>query len=265
MKAFLLMLKTEIKFNFVKMMRYPVQTLTSILVLYVLFMGVFYGSRSIAGVNSSPTEFAHNASSSITGYFLWFFALMAIDSMSQNIGEEALTGTLEQLYLSSWGFPLMLFLRFVSSVVGGLAMIIPLLVLLLFSTGVRLDPNIRYSLPIIGLTVLGLCGLGYILGAITIIFKRIGNAMTLIQFALLFLALSPAEHFPAPLQFIALTLPLTQGTRLLRLALFEGSIPLASMDFLILLVTSTIYLAVGFFIFRWAETLARDKGTLGHY
>lgn len=266
MKLLGLALKAEIKVGFVKMIRYPIQTLTSILILYILFIGLFYGSRSIAGmVDTPPADFARSATEAIAGYLLWFFALMAIDSMSQNIAEEAQTGTLEQFYLSRWSFALMLFFRFVSSIITSLTMAVPLLFLLVLSTGVSLDARVGDTLPIVGLTVLGLCGFGYVLAAITLVFKRIGNAMTLVQFGLLFLSLTPVERLSPSLQFVALTLPLAQGVKLLRVALVKGSSHLISADFAFLVLNAIAYLAIGVLIFRWAEAIARDKGLLGHY
>lgn len=261
-----LALKAEIKVGFAKMIRYPVQTLTSVLILYLFFVGVFYGSRSIAGVVNTPSaEFARSATESIAGYLLWFFALFAIDSMSQNISEEAQTGTLEQFYLARWRFSLMLFLRFFSSILTSLVMLIPLLLFLSLSTGVSLEPRLAETLPVIGLTILGLCGFGYLLGAITLLFKRVGNAMTLVQFGLFFLCLPPVERLSGPLKIIALTLPLTQGVKLLRRILVGPSSPIAAWDFLPLIVNSAAYLLVGIAVFHWAEERARDKGLLGHY
>lgn len=266
MRQLTLALKTEIKVGFTKMIRYPVQTLTSVLTLYLLFVGVFYGSRSIAGVVNTPSaEFARSATGSIAGYLLWFFALFAIDSMSQNIGEEAQTGTLEQLYLARWSFSLMLFLRFLSSIVTSLAMLIPLLLLLSLTTGVIPELHLGKTLPVIGLTILGLCGFGYLLGAITLLFKRVGNTITLVQFGLLFLCFPPVERLSGPLKIMALTLPLTQGAKLLRWILLGHGSPLTAWDFLPLILNSVAYLLVGIAVFHWAEERARDKGLLGHY
>lgn len=267
MKQLVLVLRADVKISFIKMVRYPVQTIVSILILYVLFVGLFYGSRSIAGVvDTPPAEFARSATEAIAGYLLWFFALMAIDSMGQNIAEEAQTGTLEQFYLSRWSFSLMMFFRFVSSMITSLVMIIPLLLLMVLSTGSSLDLGaLVMALPIIGLTILGLCGLGYILGALTLLFKRIGNVMTLFQFGLLFLALSPIERLSPSLQFVALTLPLAQGVKLLRIALLNSGSYLVTADFLLLILNSVVYLVVGVLVFRWAEAVAKDKGLLGHY
>lgn len=266
MKPLAQALRMEIKLGFVKMARYPLQTLTSLLVLYVLFIGMFYGSRFLAGVGSvQSTGLSRSATEAIAGYLLWFLSLFAIDSMSQNIAEEAQTGTLEQLYLSRWDFSVILFMRFIAAFLTSLAMLVPLLFLLVLSTGASFALQLGKTLPVIVLTTIGLCGMGYMLGALTLIFKRIGNAMTLVQFVLLFLCLPPVEQLPGPLRYFALTLPLTQGIKLLRAIMLGTGAHVRPGDVYLLLLTALAYLAFGLFVFNRAQAIARNRGLLGHY
>jgi ABC-2 type transport system permease protein len=259
-------LRMEIRLAFVKMVRYPLQTLTSLLVVYILFIGMFYGSRFLAGVGKeSYAGFSHSATQAITGYVLWFLSLFAIDSMSQNIAEEAQTGTIEQLYLSRWDFSLMLFLRFTAAFLASLAMLVPLFFLLVLTTGVSFAWQLGTAIPVIAVTAIGLCGMGYLLGALTLIFKRIGNAMTLVQFVLLFLCLPPVEQLPAPLRYFALSLPLTQGIQLLRSTAPDSSSQIHLSNVLTLVMTALVYLGIGLTVFRWAEATAKERGLLGHY
>ncbi|MFZ0774538.1 MAG: ABC transporter permease [Candidatus Sulfotelmatobacter sp.] len=266
MRQLMRALRIEIRLGFVKMVRYPLQTLTSMLVLYLLFIGMFYGSKFLAGTGiGAPVDHSRNAVDAIAAYLLWFLSLFAIDSMSQSISEEAQTGTLEQLYLSRWNLPLMLFMRFVATLLVSVAMLLPLLGLMTISTGVSMGLRLAESLPLILLTSVGLCGMGYMLGAVTLIFKRIGNAMTLVQFGLLFLCLPPVEQLPRLLRYFALALPLTQGVKLLRSAMSGAGVRsvLAGVGFLA--VTSLTYVIAGLAVFHWSEDTARARGLLGHY
>lgn len=266
MKELALALKMEIKLSFVKMVRYPLQTLTSVLVLYLIFIGMLYGSRFLAGAGAgSPLDRSRGAIDAITAYLLWFLSLFAIDSMGQNIAEEAQSGTLEQLYLSRWSFSLMLFLRFAAALVSSLVLLLPLLGLMIISTGTSIGIELGKTFPVIVLTAIGLCGMGYLLGSLTLVFKRIGNAIALVQFGLLFLCLPPMEQLPWPLRYIALTLPLTQGVKLLRSIMLRSGAQVVLTGIYFLVLTSMIYLIVGLAVFRWAEAIARDKGLLGHY
>jgi ABC-2 type transport system permease protein len=258
--------RMEVKLGLVRMVRYPLQTITSLLILYLLFIGMFYGSRLLAGVTNEPSaDFSRSAIEAIAGYLLWFLSLSAIDSMSQNISEEAQTGTLEQLYLSRWSFSCILFMRFASAVFLSLAMLAPLLFFMVLSTGVPVALQLGKTLPVTVVTAIGLCGMGYLFGALTLIFKRVGNAMTLVQFALLFLCMPRVDRLPAPLHYFALTLPLTQGINLLRSIMLEEGTALSLTSICSLVATAVAYLAIGLIVFRRAEAIARERALLGQY
>ncbi|MDR5695719.1 MAG: ABC transporter permease [Armatimonadota bacterium] len=258
-------LKAEIKLALIKMARYPLQTLSSLIVLYILFTGLFYGSRAIAtGDLLPPSEGL--AGQAIVGFFLWYLALFAIDSMSQAIGEEAQTGTLEQFYLARWDFALMLFFRFVASLASSMVMAIPLFLLLKFSTGATVPLDLIRASLIVGITTIGLCGFGYVLAGLTLLFKRLGNAISIVQFGLLFLALTPIERLSPPLKLAAATLPLAQGVKLLRVTLEDGGTLSASLLQMVLLIANAlVYLLIGLLWFRWAEKMARERGLMSHY
>ena len=258
-------LKAEIKLALIKMRRYPLQTLSSLIVLYILFTGLFYGSRAIStGDLLPPSEGL--AGQAIVGFFLWYLALFAIDSMSQAIGEEAQTGTLEQFYLARWDFAVMLFFRFLASLTSSMIMAIPLFLLLKLSTGATMRLNLIRTLLIVGITTIGLCGFGYVLAGLTVLFKRLGNAISIVQFGLLFLALTPIERLSPPLQFIAATLPLAQGVKLLRITLEQrSSLSISLLQMLLLIANALAYLTIGLLWFRWAEKVARERGLLSHY
>lgn len=256
---------TEIRLGFVKMGRYPVQTLSSLIVLYMLFVGLFYGARAMTADTLLPPS-SGPAARALMGFFLWYLALFAIDSMSQTVAEEAQTGTLEQLYLARWPFPLMLFIRFLASLTTGLAMAVPLFFVLKVSTGAALEVEPAWALSVVAVTTLGLCGFGYILAALTLLFKRIGNAISIVQFGLLFLALTPIERLAPPIQLLAITLPLAQGVRLLRAGLgSDGAPPADGAQFLLLTANALGYLLIGVAFLHWAERQSRVRGLLGHY
>ncbi|MCC6558990.1 MAG: ABC transporter permease [Polyangiaceae bacterium] len=255
----------EVKLTFTKMRRYPLQTLSSVVVLYILFMGLLYGSRAM--VTDSPVDPGDGpATKALMGFFMWYLALFAIDSMSQTVSDEAQSGTLEQLYMARWSFPVMLLLRFLASLTGSAAMAIPLFLLVRVTTGIRLEVSSGWAALIIAISMLGLCGFGYVLAALALLFKRIGGATSIIHFGLLFIALSPLERLSAPMQALAAILPLAQGVKLLRSVLDDGMMPAARLAQVgILAGNALLYLAGGVLFLKWAERRAREQGLLGHY
>ncbi len=258
--------KTEVKLSCLKMIRYPVQTVTSILVLYLVFIGTVYGSRFLVGADViSHSDKTKGAIDAITGYLLWFVSLFAVDSMSQNIAEEAQTGTLEQLYLSRWPLSVMLFLRFVAALMSSVVLLIPVVSLMMFSTGAFIGMQLLSAVPVILLACVGLCGMGYVLGALTLLFKKIGNTITLVQFGFLFLCLPPLRSLPSPLRWVAVTLPLTQGVDLVRALVTGASGATVAHGLLLLAFTSTGWILAGLAVFQSVETIAKNRALLGHY
>lgn len=246
------------------LVRYPVQSLTSVLVLYTVFLGLVLAGRFITG-GSSPLG-SSSLSAAIVGYLLWFFALIAIDTMSQTLQEEAQVGTLEQLCLARWSLPLILALRLSVAILVSALQAAALLGLLLVTTGAPISLRPTLAIPLL-LTVIGLAGFGYGLAALTLLFKRIGNAVTLVQFALLFLTFIPVNQFTGPSQLVAWALPLVQGVYVLRAVAVDGvSLATLAWPHLVgLMVNALMYLVLGLAVFRRAERLARQKGLLSHY
>ena len=76
-------------------LRYPIQIVTGIIILYVLFMGIFTGAAMLAG-GGQAKEFGSSLDALVIGYCMWYFAVLAINSMSVDIENEARQGTLEQ-------------------------------------------------------------------------------------------------------------------------------------------------------------------------
>lgn len=261
---FVQLIWAELRREALLLVRYPVQSLMSVLVLYIVFLGLVFAGRFIAG--SSLPLGSPSIAAAIVGYLLWFFALIAIDTMSQTLQEEAQVGTLEQLCLARWSLPLILALRLSVATLVSALQVAALLGLLLVTTGAPIALRPALTIPLL-LTVIGLAGFGYGLAALTLLFKRIGNAVTLMQFALLFLTFIPVDRLTGPPQLVAWALPLAQGVYALRAVAVDGAslAVLAWPQLVGLMANALVYLVLGLAVFRRAERLARQKGLLSHY
>ena len=136
------------------------------------------------------------------------------------------------------------------------------------------DISLRFPPLAVGivfiLTLLGLYGLAFFFGGLTLIYKRLGNVTIVIRFAFLILtgAITPIENFPVWLQVISKTLPMTQGLKILRLLMIENKSfghVLASGDFFMLVMNSACYITFGLISFKLFEKVARHRGLLGVY
>ncbi|MCC7477701.1 ABC transporter permease [bacterium] len=246
-------------------LRYPMEPLTGMFIMYVLFMAMFLGGKAMAG---NLLE-AKSLEELVIGFCMWFFALMAMNQMSIDIEQEARAGTLEQVYLCSGNYFAILWIRALTHMSQGAVAVFLFSLVLQFSTGqyLQVPPSAWPALLLIMLlTVAGLCGFGLILGGISLLVKRIGQLSAVIQFALLFPALANLDKLPQPWAGLALHLPLARGALLLKQLLASGTGGgVSAADLLWLAADSAFYVLLGSAVYLGMERIARRGGMLSHY
>lgn len=237
------------------------------LILEIFIMGfAFIGLSFLIGGGQLEEE---QLTASLIGYLVWYYAVKAIADMSTSLKNEMQAGTLEQMYMSPTDAGFLILGRsfstiFTTTIIAALIALGPMLLL-----NIRL-PLAPATVPIFIITILGLFGFGFAVGGFTLIFKQVASLSDLVQYALVFLngALLPVEVFPPWLAAVAKLLPTTQGIIVLRQIALEG-MTLAdtwrdgSLGGLI--IHSAVFLLLGWFIFKWCENFAREKGLLGQY
>ena len=215
--------------------------LLTIAVLFI-FISYFFGTGAIA--NQGLPAF-------LLGYLIWFYAAIAISSMSSNLLNEASVGTLEQLYMS----PVPTWLLFVGRVIGTflkstiMVAIVGMTLMLVLRISLPVDAE---AIPPFVLTMVGLFGFGYAIGGLTLIYKQITSVTNLVNNLLLFLngALLPIQYFPEWLETTARMLPTTQGIDVLRKVVVDGASLSAVWEdgsMVFLTVQSVVFLLVGSF------------------
>ena len=203
------------------------------------------------------------------GYIVWLYARVLIPTISSDLTDEAQAGTLEQMYMSPAPAEVLLlgriFAMLITSTILVLLTALGLVLLLHINLPLRWE-----SIPVFILTLIGLCGFTLILGGATLVFKQTESMADLIQNMLMFLtgSLLPIDRFPVWLALIAKTLPITLGIDVLRRILQNGQ-SLGSVwndwSLIWLIIHSSIYLSVGWVIFKWCEKIAKKQGTLSQY
>jgi ABC-2 type transport system permease protein len=241
---------------------------TGLVIMYFLFMGIYLGGRQLAG----GAELG-GVEGTVVGFTMLFFALMALNTMSIDIENEARQGTLEQVVLCAPSFLGLLWMRAVVHLgIGSLAVILLSLAIQL-STGRLLRLAAAEVLPAalaIFLTVAGLCGFGLILGGLSLVLKRIGQLSSLIQFALFFPALADLSGLSPGLHGAIMHFPFVRGVQLLKLLFADAAGQAVAADIirrelLWLAADSLIYIGLGSLVFLFFERLARRGGMLAHY
>ena len=237
--------------------RYPANAIGGIVIALFFFGVLFYGGRIVAG-----QALEDSLEGIIVGYFLWTLSVGAYSAISNDLGSELQWGTLERHITTPFGFAPVALLKGVAKVVRTFltSAIILAVMLLVSGTTLRLDPIT--VLVVAGLAITSVLGLGFAAGGITVLYKRIGNWLNLLQFG--FIVLISAPVLDAPWTRV---LPLAHGSALLQRAMVDG-VRLWEFglgDLGLLFAVAIGYLLGGYVVFHYATRRARRLGVLGDY
>jgi len=185
--------------------------------------------------------------------------------MGNEVNREAMVGTLEQKFMAVVPPPLLLAGKAIGgTVISSISLLILVgAILLLFK--LQLDVT-SLALLSLGVTLIGMYGLGFAFAGLALLVKRTGQLVFLIQIALLFLtgAIIPVTSLPPIIGFFSKLIPLTWGIDIARRSVGDmGSIRVD--HWLGLIAASSICLVFGLVTFSLAYDRARRDGLLGQY
>lgn len=239
--------------------RYPLETISSMITLFLVFAGLFYGATYIT---HSPIG-SGRLTTVVVGYAVWMAMMAATGDLGWSIQNEAQNGTLEQVMLVPWPALVVFLVRAFMAIIAFLIPMAAVLAGLLALTHIQLLWRWAAILPFAW--ALGSAwGLGLMVAAVALLFKRIGQVLNIIQFGLLFVILAPVTKFPGwGGQLLSFVTPFSAQVALLRETLSQGSIGgeiwIESGGNFVLMAT------IGILLFIWANRTARKRGILGHY
>ncbi len=241
---------------------YRANVLSNVVALSITFVGV---SFIIDNGQLNPARMA----STLLGYLMWYYVMLLIGDMSESLTDEAKVGTLEQMFITPVPISVVLIGRSVADLVLATIQVLliggALIVVLQIPLTWRLD-----ALPVILIACAGMFGMGFMLAGLTLVYKQIYAAATVMTNVLIFMngALAPISQFPPWLIVIAKILPSTLGIAVLRSVLLngaslvdvweDGSLPL-------LILHSAAYFVVGWLVLRFCTGIAKRQGSLGAY
>lgn len=239
------------------LLRYPVNTLSQVAAMYFLFAAVFFGGKAVAGA-----ALTDSLDGLIVGFFLYTMAVVAYSGLAWNVTREAQWGTLEQLYMSPFGFGWVMTIKATINVVFSFIWGSVLLALMLLTSGRSLHLNVVTIVALGVLTLASVVGVGFVFAGLALLYKRIENLFNLVQFAFIGLIAAPV----AGNRWLAV-FPLVEGSHLLQLAIQEGTrlwaLPVGELG--ILFGTAVVYFFGGYYVFQRAQHRARRQGILGQY
>jgi ABC-2 type transport system permease protein len=187
---------------------------------------------------------------------------MTFQNMMSFISFQAMTGMLEQLYLSPYSFTWLAFGKMLGSLFYSLTLYVPVLFLMMLTTGQWLHLDLLSIFPLILLLTAQAYGMGFMMGGLALLYKQI-NALgqPVVMLLVLFIA-APPDLAPF-VRFV----PFNVGWRLLRDVMADG-VPiwqLPTWDLALVAIQAAVLCWGGWLVYRWCEEIARQRGVLGQY
>ena len=206
-----------------------------------------------------------NAHFYVIGNAVQIAALSGIYGVTMSIGGERWAGTLIYLFGTPANRMMVFFGRAFMHIIDG-----ALGVVIAFTWGVLLlglDLS-HTNLPALGLTIIvttiSTSGLGLLMGCLSLVTANVGFVNNSVYFLLLIFSGANVDIniLPAWMQAMSNVLPLTRGIASAR-ALIAGA---GLQDILPLLLQELgiglVYGLLGYFLFKWVEVSAKQRGTL---
>ena len=206
-----------------------------------------------------------NAHFYVIGNAVQIAAVSGIFGVTMSIGGERWAGTLVYLFGAPANRMMMFFGRaFMHIIDGAIGVVIAFLWgVLLF----KLDMS-QTNIPALALTIivttLSTCGLGLLMGCLSLLTANVMFVNNTVYFLLLIFSGANVDLnlLPSWMQAISDVLPLTRGIASAR-ALIDGA-PLSEISPLLMqeLGIGLVYGLLGYFLFQWVEISAKRRGTL---
>ncbi|WP_245903065.1 ABC transporter permease [Salinigranum rubrum] len=217
--------------------RYPVNSLSQLVTIYLYFVILFFGGQTFLG----PT-ILESFDGIIVGFFLWTIASLAFGYLAWTITLESQWGTLEQLYMSPYGFGRVMLVRAAVSLLLNFGWGVLMLILMLLTSGRPLALDIDTVLVIGLLTILPAVGIGFLVAGLALLYKRIESFIQLMSIGFIGLIAAPVSSYP-----VLRILPLTQGSYLLRRTMQQNIEvwQLPPSDLAVLVAVAAFYLGGG--------------------
>lgn len=240
--------------------RYLANSLAGLLVLMIVFLGLFLGATYLAG---PAAGFGGRLEILVVGFFMWTLVLSSFSGVGQGIAEHAQLGVLEQVFLARYSPVVIYLVQAIAGVVFLLAINLFILLLVVLITDARLSVPPAVA-PLLLTIILGGYGIGFVIGAAAIVLKRVDQLINFLQFGLLFLVMVPVEEWSAGWQLARNFLPLTPAAGAIRDLMARGG-DLDPAAAVVAALNGLAYLGLGLAIFARGVRIAKRSGSLASY
>lgn len=253
--------KAEFGRELIEFRRYPTELISELVVIVVVFYGLFLGGEYISG----GSIIGNRLGDVIVSYAIWSLVLVIIGTFGWSISNEAQNGTLEQVCLTPIGIRPLLFLRSLANLLTASLFTGGALFGLMALTGHWISFSVGELVPAVMVLVMAI-GLGFLVASVAILFKRSNQFLNLLQFFLLFLVMAPFGILTGPLRLLTIVIPFAPEVHVLQdIAVHQAALSQEVTWLLLSLANMVFFLGVGLLVYGLAHGRAKRLGTLGHY
>lgn len=254
----LTLFRAELRRSWSLIKAYPVNQVASVVILAFLFYMLFLGANYVAG----GVHLGDRIESIFVGYVAWLLMMTNYQAVSQSIREESTQGTLMQLLTSPYSTRQILLTRAGAAAITEVVTIALVAAAIMLVTGIRLHLSLAV-LPFL-LTALGAAaGLGFVLGAVTLLYKKADMLLAIVQYGIIFANMTPVEQWGKGgiiASILAPAAPSAAGLRVLMVGNHFSPFLLA-----VAIGNVLLYLGGGLLLFGIAERTAKRRGLLGAF
>ncbi len=207
----------------------------------------------------------NNASFFVIGNAIQITSVSGIFGVTMSVGGDRDAGTLPYLFGAPANRFMIFFGRAFMHVIDGTLGVVIALTWGVLLMGLDLSHTNLSALALtIVITTFSTCGLGLLMGCLSLLTANVMFVNNFVYFSLLIFSGANIEiaSLPAWMQFVSNIIPLTRGIASARLLAAGASLADISPLLFSELGIGLLYGLLGYFMFAWFETQAKIKGTL---
>lgn len=205
------------------------------------------------------------------GLVMWQIGSGAIGYLGFVVQDEAMLGTLEQIFMTRTSIFKVFFSKVMVNCVFSLTKAALLFFICIFGFGVQGSllslgwKNGSIIFAIIVLTEIAFYVLGLMFGGMALFFKRVSNVVQVLNYIMLFFSniTVPVSESPKVIQLFSMIVPIRWAMDIIRCIVSESEIN--TKDVMFFLLSSFCYCMVGIVLFLICIKRAKDKGKLAGY
>jgi ABC-2 type transport system permease protein len=251
--------------EFITLLRYPFDLASMYVIVTLLLAGIFLGIYAFVPAGHVMGD---TMAAVYVGYIFWTFYVLTVSQASWRIKTAAEKGYIEREFLTPAGHGATVVAKIFATSATGLCHYVAISVICALIFRIKLAVDIPSILFIFFFCYIFLAGLGLTFAGLTLVFKRVGNLLSVTQIVLMVLSFAALGSYHSAAETALSWFPYTHSIRLLRAVLVEGeSLPhiLKTGNVVPLAVASVAFFAAGVLAFRQLDRAAMDRGLIGQF